>query len=92
VTRVEELSRRREALAARCAAERDEIARGWAGIHRRVTWLERGGAAIAWLARRPWMLALGLVALSALGPRDLVRRAASALDVALLVLRLRSGS
>ncbi len=90
MTRVLELSRQRACLAARSDAERDDIARGLAAIAHRLAWLERGGSAAAWVVARPWTLGLGVAALVALGPAALVRWAGRGLDVALLLLRLRS--
>jgi hypothetical protein len=90
VTRIEDLAEQREELAARCAAERDEIAQACDAIERRAGWLRRTARVGSWLAGRRWLVAAGLVAFATLGPRGLVRRVVGALDLGLVLLRMRS--
>ena len=86
MSRVEELAQRRRALVRRCAVERDAIG----GMGRRfsapLSWVERG------LSVAPWLVGLGAVAVLAARPKRLLHWGGHALDLALMLLRLRRGS
>ncbi len=86
MSRVEELARRRRALVRRCAVEREALGDLGQRVSAPLIWVDRG------LSVAPWLVGLGAVAAFAARPRRLVHWGGHALDLALMLLRLRKAS
>lgn len=75
MSRLRDLVERRAALQVRCAVQRGELGREVGGIEQRLQSIDRFALAAKRAARNPFVIALGVAALVAIGPKRIVRYA-----------------
>lgn len=91
MSRLRELAERRAALQLRCAVQRGQLGREVGSIEQRLEVVDRVALTAKRAVRNPLVIALGIAALMAIGPKRIVRvasRSALAAPVAVRALGL----